>query len=71
MSMKKSIVKSMGCLMMVVLSGCLFYSHCQYSRRAAAARVLPEGVDAKPGRIYFASFPENCLELSIWRWRCA
>lgn len=71
MSMKKSIVKSMGCLMMVVLSGCLSYSHCQYSRRAAAARVLPEGVDAKPGRIYFASFPENCLELSIWRWRCA
>ena len=57
-----------GCLMMVVLSGCLSYSHCQYSKRAAAARVLPEGVKAKPCRIYFASFPENRLALSVWGW---
>ena len=68
MNMKASIVMSIGCLMMVDLSGCLSYSHYQYSKRAAAARMLPEGVKLKPGRIYFASFPENCLELSIWGW---
>ena len=68
MNMKKSIVLSIGCLMMVDLSGCLSYSHYQYSKRAAAARMLPEGVVAKPGRIYFASFPENRLDLSVWGW---
>ncbi len=30
--------------------------------------MLPEGVRAKPGRIYFVSFPENHLDLSIWGW---
>ena len=37
------------CLMMVGISGCLSYSHYKYSKRAGAARVLPEGVAAKPG----------------------
>ena len=46
----------------------LFYSHFNYSRRAAAARVLPEGCAAIPGRIYFVSFPENCLAVSIVGW---
>ena len=49
-------------------SGCLSYSHYRYSKRAEAARVVPEGQTAKPGRIYFASFPENCLEASLWGW---
>ncbi len=66
--MNKSVKISIGCLIMVGLSGCLSYSHYKYSRRADSARVLPEGVKAKPGRIYFASFPENCLDLSIWGW---
>ena len=56
------------CIMMTSLSGCLSYSHYRYSKRAEAARALPEGMVAKPGRIYFASFPENCLALSIWGW---
>ena len=29
---------------------------------------MPEGVAARPGRIYFASFPENCLAVSILGW---
>ncbi len=56
------------CLMMVGISGCLSYSHYKYSKRAGAARVLPEGVAAKPGRICFVSFPENKLALSICGW---
>ena len=60
-------------MMKVILSVCLIviglsYSHYKYSKRADAARVLPEGVVAKPGRIYFESFPENCLALDIWGW---
>lgn len=66
--MKKSIAISIGCLMLMSSSGCISYSHCQYSKRAEAARVLPEGAVAKPGRIYFASFPENCLALPILGW---
>ena len=31
--------------------------------------MLPEGCVAKPGRIYFASFPENRLAVSILGWR--
>ena len=58
----------MPCLMAAVLLGSLSYSHYKYSARADAARVLPEGVSSRPGRIYFASFPENCLALSIWGW---
>ena len=50
------------------LHGCLTYSHIRYSRRADAARALPEGASAKPGRIYFASFPENRLALSVLGW---
>ncbi len=30
--------------------------------------MLPEGVSAKPGRIYFVSFPENRLAVSFWGW---
>ena len=62
---KMRIAMSIGCLMAVCCSGCLSYSHYCYSKRAAAARVLPEGEKAKPGRIYFASFPENRLAVDI------
>lgn len=66
--MKTRIVMLVGGLVAMFCSGCLSYSHCQYSGRAEAARELPEGVDAKPGRIYFASFPENCLAASVLGW---
>ena len=56
------------CLMESGMTGCLSYSHYKYSKRAEAARELPEGVAAKPGRIYFASFPENCLAVSVCGW---
>jgi hypothetical protein len=56
---------SIGCLVLVGCPGCLSYSHYKYSKRADAARVLPEGEKAKPGRIYFASFPENRLAVDI------
>lgn len=66
---KKTVVVALGLgLMAMGFSGCLSYSHYKYSRRAEAARALPEGVKAKPGRIYFVSFPENELELSLWGW---
>ena len=51
-----------------LMCGCLSYSHCRYARREAAARVLPEKAKAVPGRIYFVSFPENRLALSLWGW---
>ena len=57
-----------ACLLAVGCSGCLSYSHYKYSKRAEAARVLPEGVEAKAGRIYYVSFPENCLAASILGW---
>ena len=63
--MKKSCL-IVGLLVLTVVS--LFYSHISYSRREAAARVLPEGCAAIPGRIYFVSFPENCLYASIFGW---
>ena len=66
--MKKNIAMSIGCLVMVGLSGCLSYSHYCYSKRAEAARELPEGGKAKSGRIYFASFPENELAVDILGW---
>ena len=62
------IMRVVLCMIMICCSGCLSYSHYCYSKRAEAARVLPEGVTAKPGRIYFASFPENRLALDIWGW---
>ena len=70
MSLKMKNIKTTlaGCLMAVCCSGCLSYSHYCYSKRADAARELPEGEKARPGRIYFASFSENCLEASIWGW---
>ncbi len=63
--MKNIITMSIGCLVLVGCPGCLSYSHYKYSKRADAARVLPEGEKAKPGRIYFASFPENRLAVDI------
>ena len=66
--MKKVIVKAIACLIVVVILASLAYSHCKYAKRADAARVLPEGVSARPGRIYFVSFPENCLEVSVLGW---
>ena len=66
--MKKVIVKAIGCLIVVVILASLAYSHCKYAKRAEAARALPEGVSARPGRVYFVSFPENCLEASVWGW---
>ena len=63
--MTKSMAMSIGCLMLVGCPGCLSYSHYKYSKRADAARVLPEGEKAKSGRIYFASFPENRLAVDI------
>jgi len=65
---EKRITISLGCLVAVCCSGCLSYSHYGYSKRAKAARVLSGGVTARPGRIYFASFPENCLGASILGW---
>jgi len=50
------------------LSGCLSYSHSQYAQRAEAAQVRTDGVPARPGRIYFVSFPENELVASLWGW---
>ena len=63
--MKKLIAMSIGCLVLAGCPGCLSYSHYRYSKRADAARELPEGEKAKPGRIYFASFPENELAVDI------
>ena len=60
--------KVAGCIVLIALPGCLFCSHCGSARRAEAARVLPEGVAARLGRIYFASFPENCLAVFIVGW---
>ena len=65
---KKRIVISIGCLMGVVWFGSLSYSHYCYSKRAGAARILLEGVKARPGRICFLSFPENRMELSVGGW---
>ena len=67
-AMKRAVVISISCLSAVCCSGCLSYSHYRYSCWAEAARALPEGVDARPGRIYFVSFPENKLALDIWGW---
>jgi len=67
-AMRRAFVISISYLIAVCCSGCLSYSHHKYSCRAAAARALPEGEGARPGRIYFASFPENNLALDIWGW---
>ena len=66
--MKKHIAMSIGCMVVVCCFGCLSYSHYKYSSRAEAARAIPEGEAARPGRIYYASFPENCLAADIWGW---
>lgn len=64
--MKSRVALIIGCLLVVCCSGCLSYSHYRYSQRAEAARVVPEGVASRPGRIYFASFPENCVAVSVF-----
>ncbi len=66
--MKRAVEIAIVCLFMGWCSGCLSYSHYKYAKRAEAARALPEGVAAKPGRIFYASFPENRLALDIWGW---
>ena len=70
-SAKKSrlrLLHAIGAVSVLMVSGCLSHSHYVYSKRADAARALPEGADARPGRIYFLSFPENRLALSVWGW---
>ena len=52
----------------LIIVGMLVYSHCQYARRAEAARTLPDGVAKRPGCVYFVSFPENNLALSFFGW---
>ena len=64
----KAVVIAGVCLIAFGFSGCLSCSHYRYSKRAAAARMVPEGQKAKPGRIYFASFPENLLAVSLCGW---
>ena len=66
--MKMKVVMPVACLVAACCSGCLSYSHCQYAKRAEAARTLPDGVSGRPGRIYFASYPENCLDASVFGW---
>ena len=65
---KKRLLSVVMVCLAALMCGCLSHSHCQYARREAAARVLPEKVKAVPGRIYFVSFPENRLALSLWGW---
>lgn len=68
--MNMTTLTSIGCLLAITISsGCLSYSHYCYSKRAESARALPEGVKPRPGRLYFASFPENQLALSILEWQ--
>lgn len=50
------------------LSGCIACSHLRYLKRAEAARNPPAGEAARPGRIYFASFPENRLAAPVFGW---
>ena len=70
-SNKKKIVLSIGCLMAAGSLWCLCCSHARYSRRAAAARIIPTGEKERPGRIYFASFPENNLAFDVGGWHPA
>ena len=67
--MDKKVLVFLGVgVMLVNFTGCLSCSHYRYAKRAEAARTLPEGVVARPGRIYFVSFPENCLAASVLGW---
>lgn len=68
MKMKIRTVVVFGVVVALVAIACLVCSHIGYSSRAAEARMLPEGCVAKPGRIYFVSFPKNCLAVSILGW---
>ena len=65
----KSVAMAVGMVAMASGAGCLSYSHCRYAKRAETAQTLPDCVAARPGRIYFASFPENRLALSICGWK--
>lgn len=66
--LKRKLMSVVLVCLAALMCGCLSYSHCRYARREAAARVLPEKAKAVPGRIYFVSFPENRLALSLWGW---
>lgn len=66
--MKTGFLLAIGCLLASGCLGGLFHSHYQYLRRAEAARMLSDGTVPKPGRIYYASFPENRLVISILGW---
>ena len=68
MTRKRKILTAIGFLVVACCLTSLSYSHCLYSKRAGLARVLPEGDTVRPGRIYFLSFPENKLDLSVWGW---
>ena len=65
----KFVVLGVLAVVLVSVVGSLLYAHGQYARRVEEARVLPEGVLPRKGRIYFASFPENRLALSICGWK--
>ena len=64
----KFVVLGVLAVVLVSVVGSLLYAHGQYARRAEGARVLPEGVLPRKGRIYFVSFPENKLAISLWGW---
>ena len=66
--MKALLAILLAALLLLSCAGCLSCAHYRYSKRAKAAQALPEGVEATPGRIYFASFPENKLAVSILGW---
>ena len=65
----KFVVLGVLAVVLVSVVGSLLYAHGQYARRAEGARVLPEGVLPRKGRIYFVSFPENRLAISLWGWK--
>jgi len=56
------------CLALMLVIGSVISSHLQYSKREAAAKVVPAGKISIPGRVYFVSFPENALVVSILGW---
>lgn len=66
--METRLAQLLAALLLLSCTGCLSCAHYRYSKRAAAAQARPEGVEAIPGRIYFASFPENKLAVSILGW---
>ncbi len=67
--MKKKVIAVSTCgLLLAICLVCLLCSHYRYAKRATEAQKVPNGAKAKPGSIYFVSFPENTLDLSICGW---